>query len=388
MRRFLLLLLSTAIMGGAEAQSLAPAPGTSESVIFDSRRDACDSSDLPDAPARALRNKAGDIVLFVPSFKARAFTGPSLGKLRKDCTIRFAAGGKADPALLDDRSWLHAFLTLPDGTIMALASASYIPYRHGLACEAGKARTTCWQNGISILKSTDDGKSFAYWGTPPGHMLLRPPHPFDNRVRNPAGYITVTNLVRWKGSVYGLAWFRAERASDSRNCLIKADEANPMVWSIWTRDGFKEAARFDGKKWVTTDESCAAIGKGVLENVRGLVLNEASGTFIALYSRAAKKGDDAGFYVSTSHDLKSWSPGRLLYAGSGPTRADLDDPGHREAAITYPALIDGSSKDPDFGTVSDRFDLIFVRLGKDASGGRVRPFRQIVRVPLLFSPGG
>ncbi|WP_457089978.1 hypothetical protein [Microvirga sp. P5_D2] len=374
------------IMGaGANAQILERAPQQLETILYDSRRDACDGSDLPDAPTRAVRNSDGQLVLFAPNFKARAFEGPSLSALSKDCRIRFSAAGNPDPNQLDDRTWIHSMMSLPDGRIFALASASYMPYRHNQSCADGKNRTACWYNGIAALISNDGGKSFSYLGNPPQHLVLRPPEPYSSSYRNPPGFITATNIVKHDGYAYTIVWYRGQKPTERYNCLLRAPISNPLEWEAWTGSSYESVARFDDNRWVTSNRTCAAIGEDVLENVRSIIFHEPSKTFIAVYSRSSKPPHGtSGFYYSTSGNLRDWSDGKLIYQGRSPTREQLDDPTDLEVSITYPAFLDENSTDPDFGTGSDQFDLIFVRLAKTASGGRISSYRQLVRVPLIY----
>jgi hypothetical protein len=377
--------LALLIGASANAQVLERAPQRIETVFYDSRHDACDGSDLPDAPPRAVRNSEGRLVLFAPNFKARAFEGPSLSALSKDCSIRFSAAGNPDPNRLDDRTWLHAMMSLPNGRIFALASASYMPYRHNQSCAAGKGRTACWYNGIAALISHDGGKSFSYLGDPPHHLILRPPEPYSGSYRNPPGFITATNIVKHGGYAYTLVWYRGRNASERYNCLMRAPAPNPFAWEAWTGSDYESIAGFDGDRWVMSDITCAPIGQGVLENVRSIILHETSQTVIAIYSKSPKPSlGTSGFYYSTSKNLHDWSEGKLIYQGRSPARDRLDDPSDLDVSITYPSFLDEKSDDPDFGTASDQFDLIFVRLAKTATGGRISSYRQLVRVPLIF----
>jgi hypothetical protein len=380
--------LALIMSASAHAQVLERSPDRPETILYDSRRDACDGSDLPDAPVRAVRNSDGKLVLFAPNFKARAFEGPSLSALNKDCRIRFSASGDPDPNQLDDRTWIHSMMSLANGRIFALASASYMPYRHNQSCSAGKSRTACWYNGIVALISKDDGKSFSYLGAPPHHIVLRPPEPYSSTYRDPPGFITATNIVKHEGYAYTIVWYRGQKPVERYNCLLRAPISNPLAWEAWTGSSYESIARFDGERWVTTSATCAAIGKGALGNVRSFILHEPSKTFIAVYSKASKPPHStAGFYYSTSKDLHDWSPGSLIYEGRSPARKHLDDPTDLDVSITYPAFLDEKSSDPDFGTTSNQFDLIFVRLAKTASNGRISSYRQLIRVPLNFYAG-
>lgn len=383
MKAFWSTALALTMGASANAQVLERAPQRAQTVLYDSRRDACDGSDLPDAPARAVRNSDGNLVLFAPNFKARAFEGPSLSALNKDCRIRFSASGDPDPNQLDDRTWIHSMMRLADGRIFALASASYMPYRHNQSCTAGKGRTACWYNGIAALISTDGGKSFSYLGNPPHHLVLRPPEPYSGNSRNPPGFITATNFVKHEGHAYSIVWYRGRKAPERYNCLLRASVSNPLEWEVWTGAAYESVARFEDNQWTTSSRTCAAIGDGVLGNVRSIIFHEPSRTFFAVYSKSSKPPNGtSGFYYSTSKNLHDWSPGKLIYQGRSPSREQLDDPTDLEVSITYPAFLDENSIDPDFGTASDQFDLIFVRLAKSASGGRISSYRQLVRVPL------
>ncbi len=273
-------------------------------------------------------------------------------------------------------------MTLADGRIFALASASYMPYRHNQSCAAGKGRTACWHNGIAALISNDGGRSFRYLGNPPLHLVLRPPEPYSSNYRDPPAFVTATNIVNHEGYAYTMVWYRGRKPTERYNCLLRTPTSSPFEWEIWTGSAYESVARFENDGWMTDTRTCTAIGEGILGNVRSIIRHDPSKTFIAVYSRSSHGA--SGFYYSTSKNLHDWSPGKLIYQGRSPRREQLDNPADREVSITYPAFLDETSSDPDFGTASDQFDLIFVRLAKTSSGGRISSYRQLVRVPLHF----
>ena len=164
-------------MRGLGRQALDLVVDGPERVLFDSATDACDGSDLPDAPAHAFRNQNGEMVLFAPNYPNRAFVGADLDHLAHDCAVRFKAAGSADPAMLDDRTWLQGFHTTDGREIFAFASASFIPYRHRIACKAGTANTDCWYNGLAALTSDDGGRTFPISAHRHGTLSLRRPGP-------------------------------------------------------------------------------------------------------------------------------------------------------------------------------------------------------------------
>lgn len=361
---------------GVEIKVVGP-----ETVIFDQRTQACDASDLPDAPARAFRNADGLMVLFAPNFRNRAFTGPDLRHLTKDCTVRFAASGSADPALLDDRTWLHGFFTADGRNVFAFASASFIPYRHGGACPAGPERTACWRNGIASLLSSDGGRSFHYPAPPPRQIVMAPQTTFDAAVKNPEGFISTTNIVAWNGDLYAIVWRRAAEAGQSRNCLVRAPKGDVDRWEMWTGEGFAPLATRSPDGWRMEGHDCARIGEKGMPAIRGFVRHEGSGEFIAVFQMRGRRGGPDGFYISTSKDLVNWSAPELLAAV--PLRDGREDEG---VFSGYPTLIDDQSDDRNFGTVGARADLVFVRFETDESGRRPKRVRELVALPISISP--
>ncbi|GGF66347.1 hypothetical protein GCM10007301_27560 [Azorhizobium oxalatiphilum] len=349
-----------------------------ESILFDQRTQACDANDLPDAPARAFRNAEGQMVLFAPNFRNRALVGPDIRHLARDCAVRFAAKGASDPNLLDDRTWLHGFYTKDGTNVFAFASASFIPYRHKERCNAGSERTACWRNGVAALVSHDGGKTFTDSAPPPAHVLM-PPVPYSPDQKNPAGFISATNIVTYKGDLYSIVWRRDAEARRSRNCLVRAKDGNVDRWEVWIGDSFAPLAERTPQGWKVERTDCAAVGQG-LPSIRGLVFHPASGTFIAVFQMQprGKQQGESGFYTATSKDMVQWSEPKLLSAQ--PLRDGLEDAGTFNG---YPALIDGQSPDRNFGSVGDTADLVFVRLLPDPKTKRTR---QLIALPLRITP--
>lgn len=370
------LALAAVLLVAASAPSLALEVTVAgpERVLFSQARDGCDAHDLPDAPARAFRNAAGDMVLFAPNYLNRALVGPDLDHLERDCAVRFAAGGSPVPALLDDRTWLQAFHTDNGRDVFAFASASFIPYRHAMPCAAGAARTDCWFNGIAALNSTDGGATFGYLGAPPRQIAFPPPAPYDATTPDPPGFMTATNIVAWRGYLYTILW-RREAHGASHNCLARAAAGDPLHWQVWSGDGFIPAAAFAGDGWSIATTDCAAVGPKTQPVIRGLVLDESDGTFVAVFQYRTRGGH--GFYYATSRDLIRWSDPQLLL------NVDLvADAAPRSPYAGYPSIIDDTSPDRNFGIVGSSASLVFVRF---RPSGERSITRDLVAVPLRFA---
>lgn len=375
--RLALATISLLIAVSAPACGLEISVAGPERVIFDQARDACDSSDLPDAPARAFRNAEGNVVLFAPNYHNRAFVGPDLDHLKRDCAVRFAASGSANPLLLDDRTWLQAFYTADGRDVFAFASASFIPYRHQMPCEVGKARTDCWYNGIAALQSTDGGATFTYLGAPPRQVAFPPPAPYDDAVADPPGFMTATNIGAWNGALYSILWRRGgDGETKSHNCLVRAPTSDTARWEFWSGSGFVPATVFAEGGWAAATFDCASIDIPGQPVIRGIVLHEPTQTFVAVFQDRTR--DAHGFFYATSADLVHWSEPRLLLQTD--LAADATD---RRAYVGYPSIIDGSSADRNFGTVGGSASLIFVRF---LPKGLRSMTRQLVAVPIKLKP--
>lgn len=352
-----------------------------ETVLFDTAKDSCDPSHLPDAPARAFRNDKGEMVLFAPNFRNRAFIGKNLESLNKDCQSRFKAAGKANPGLLDDRTWLHAIYTEDGKTVYALASASFMPYRHDMPCKGATKRTDCWINGLVTLKSTDGGKHFTYQAKPPHHAPFPPPQSYrDDRKREPS-YVTATNIVHWKGYLYSIVWRREETWKKSRNCLVRAKADQPDLWQVWDGHQFVDAAKLTKDQgWQVYPTDCARVGPFGITSIRGLVRHEGDDMFVAVYKHRRRHKDgtsEHGIYYSTSKNMINWSAPKLLVS------ADLKpDAGPGDPFVSYPSIIDDNSPDRLFGTIDDDASLLFVRLIPVRRNSKWMMTRRLVRQPI------
>ena len=372
------------VIQSPRAQALDVKLAGRDSGLFDTAVNACDDSHLPDAPARAFRDGEGRMVLFAPNFRNRAFVGQNLESLHKDCNSRFKAAGKADPRLLDDRTWLHAIYTDDGETVYALGSASFMPYRHHMPCKGATQRTDCWINGLVTLKSTDGGRHFTYQAKPPHHAPFPPPMAYRDDRKHAPSYVTATNIVRWKDYLYTILWRRGVDFKSSRNCLARAHVDDPRGWQLWNGKKFVDAARLTPDNgWEVYQTNCARVGPYGLTSIRGIVRHEPSNTFVAVYKHRRKHKDGSfehGLYYSTSKDMITWSmPKLLLSANLKP------DAGPGDSYVAYPSIIDEDSKDRIFGTVDQRASLLYVKFVPVKRNGKWVMTRQLIRQPIRFT---
>ncbi|MEQ4596878.1 MAG: hypothetical protein ABN488_03760, partial [Methylobacteriaceae bacterium] len=130
-----------------------------ERTLFSASRDACDDADVPDAPARAIRDASGQIAVFGLHYRNRALRGPDFERLTIDCRVVLDSGEKPDPALYDDRSWITATWTEDGTNVAALLHHEYQANEHEGRCRS-KVYMECWYNTVTAAFSRDGGRSF------------------------------------------------------------------------------------------------------------------------------------------------------------------------------------------------------------------------------------
>ena len=69
-----------------------------QETVFNYTEDACSPIDIPDAPARAFRDAAGQVHLIASHYVTRAMVGPSLDAARHDCRRVMVSDLDGDPA--------------------------------------------------------------------------------------------------------------------------------------------------------------------------------------------------------------------------------------------------------------------------------------------------
>ena len=315
---------------------------------------ACDPSDIPDAPARALRLADGTVQLYASDQTNRVNTGPDLFHLHHGCTVVYRGSWNDDPAAFDDRTWITTPWTEDGKTIWAVLHNEFHGHRRKSLCPTGRYMD-CWYNALTLGLSTDAGRSFH---RALGNALLAAvPYRYDQVGIGHHGYFNSSNIVRRDGADYMFTFATQTGAQRGGNCLLRTDAVwNVAAWRGWDAAGFTVAFAnpYFGAP-VPEQHVCAPVGAGaLLWPVTSLVRHAPSGIYVALMQNASR---DGGVFYATSPDLLHWSaPSRLLSAPGLPGWT-CNDP----APIAYPSLIDPASDDRNFQTVSTAPQLFATR---------------------------
>ena len=220
----ILALLAAAAPGLAAAQApptvTITLAGEAE-VVFDWSRQACETWDIPDAPARAFRDAAGAVRLIATHFVNRAAVGPDLDSLAHDCAPIFAGGQQDAPQAFDDRAWLSGFFTEDGQTVYALVHNEFQGHHRPALCPS-KTYIRCWRNAVTFALSNDGGRSFRQ-PDPPAHLIATPPYRYEGDVGRHVGYFSPTNIIRHDGAYFALFSAAAYGDQEWGACLMRRD---------------------------------------------------------------------------------------------------------------------------------------------------------------------
>lgn len=327
-------------------------------------RPSCDPLDIPDAPARAIRLRTGEVQLYASHFHNRVERGPGLLVLKHDCRVVLSGAERDDPAVFDDRAWIVSPWT--DGTtIWAIMHNEFQGHRRPLLCPS-RRYMDCWYNSLTAAVSRDSGLSFVRG---PGRALVATlPYRYDQVGLGHHGYFNPSNIVTLENAHYVMAFATGSLLQHEGNCLLRTDRVDdPASWRAWDGAAFN-VTFIDPYSAPQAPEGhvCAPVGAGKLRwPVTSLVRHGASGLFIATMLNGARGG---GVFYATSTDLIRWSVPAGLMPGVGQEAFTCVD----TPPIAYPSVLDPATDDPNFATVSEhaflfftRFDVINCRTGLD-----------------------
>lgn len=347
-------------------------------TVFEYARDRCDNSDIPDAPARAVRLRSGEVQLYAPHWRNRALSGPDLLRVRHSCRVVYAGAERDDPAAFDDRSWITAPYTLDGTTIHAVVHTEFQGHRRPGLCPTGRYME-CWYNALTAAVSDDAGASFRRL---PGPALVAAlPYRYDQAVGRHRGYFNPSNIVANDGRLHMLAFTTEAFAQRPGNCLLRTENiADPGAWRGWDSAGFGVRFIDPYREADPAPERhvCAPVDPSRLRwPVTSLVRHAASGTFIALMMNA---GRDGGVFAATSRDLLRWSEPVRVLEGRGQSAWRCGEP----PPLAYPSLLDPASGSANFETVGATAVLFLTRF--NPRGCRIGMDRDLIRIPVTVGP--
>jgi len=374
----MLLLVVLAVMsnvGIASAQDSRPTLRISgaEEVLFDDRNSDCPIRQLPDSPARAVRQANGEIVLFA-TFETNWFlTGTNWDSLGANCKSAGHASQNADPEAVDDKYWIQALYTLDGRDFIALGSHEYLGTRHPGMCHykaQGTMPPPCWYSSITQYVSHGDAMHFVPADIQ--RVVATPQMPFNPDSVRRVGYFTTSNIVAKDGYRYVLIFATESATQKPGNCLFRSRLTDgPSPWLAWDGSDFTVDLSHVASEAAQKSAACQPV-RGLGHEARGLLWWPQENVWLTVYT--GRVGTRTGLVAATSKDMLNWGNEQLLLEAPLTRREPDCAPVYR-----YPSIIDHDAPGFTFETVEKRPYLYSTKILLD---GCRQSARQIVRLPL------
>ncbi|MDC7786693.1 hypothetical protein PQJ75_08160 [Rhodoplanes sp. TEM] len=376
-KRLFPILLVVAVAGSVHPGHASDGPAVSltvagdQQVLYEWNRQRCDDEQIPDSPARAFRRADGEIVLIATHRTNWALIGSDFASLRPSCETLLRG---TDYPAGTGKLWIQATYTYDGKNVAALVSQDLAIESRQAGCDPAGRIGKCWLNKILAARSSDMGRSFDLFA-PKDRVVVslsdRYPEGADRRY----GAFTTTNIVRKDDAFYTIVYMQGSDQAASGNCLFRtSDPMDAGGWRALSLTGFDVDVKSDEDA-----RRCVKLPHLGFE-ARSLAYSAKHGVWIAvLAGRFQLAGDDrpvAGFYASTSPDLKAWSKvARIMRAPIKPREERPDQYWY------YPSLIDPDSTSANFDTIDGDTAVLLFTVGH-LRNGRGTMNRDLQYVPV------
>ncbi|WP_156410271.1 hypothetical protein [Bosea sp. Root381] len=351
-------------------------PGAQEETVFAWSRERCEQWHIPDAPLRAFRNEAGEVVAFASHHRNRAMLGAGLDRIKTSCAVSFQAKNDPDPSAFSDFSWIAATWTPNGRDVFALMHDEYHADKHPGACRFKEAMK-CWYNVVTAASSHDGGQSFT--ADQPPSVVAAPAFRQEVGQGRHRGFFNPSNIVQHDGAWYALIATTGGEEQKRGVCLYRTtDLADHTSWRGFDGTDFTLPAVDPYRGDVSTAKPCQPL-KNLPTTVGSVTRHEPSGRWLAVFHlgpdpRRNVEGGRVAY--SWSNDLRNWSPLETLLTHPTMWSKDCADP-YRYA---YGAVADPDSSSRNFETTGDEAFLFMTKIR--VNGCRIGPDRDLVRIKL------
>src|SRR6185436_6682403 len=130
-------------------------------VVYDWTTDRCgDDSDIPDQPARAFRNAAGQVIVIATHHRIHRTVGTRLDNIVHECATVATSPEDPDVTKWNHDTWLSAPYTADGTTVYGLSHMEYRGYKYDTTGTCSTTNDTwwkCWYNVLTLMQSTNGG---------------------------------------------------------------------------------------------------------------------------------------------------------------------------------------------------------------------------------------
>jgi hypothetical protein len=361
-------------------------------AVFDTRKDSCELTDIPDDAARAFRDDKGITHLIASHSVTRAGLGPTLETAKHNCQIVFKSHHDANPADFDDYTWLTQFYSIDGKKVVALGHMEYHGWEHPGMCASKSDTATCWYNVSTFFMSTDGGYHFAA-PKPPANYLVGLPAKYEPN-KGPEGYSADQNILKvgdwYYSAVYSWAWPPGcGNGKGQQACLVPdatcpirtANILDPTSWRGFDGKDFTVTFVDPYKGPVANPRAHVCAPVPYLDYANAINIHEPSHLFVAtLWNQGSGGFGVPGVYFSTSTDFIHWSKPALAMTLNQMLRREPEG----NWSYAYFSLIDPRASDLSYATITDHPYLYYVRMDDNHGPYQRILFRQRVRLDWLM----
>jgi hypothetical protein len=338
-------------------------------AVFDTAKNSCELTDIPDAPARAFRDYKGTVHLVASHSVLRQNLGPTLESAKHSCQIAYDSAHDPNPAHYNDYTWLDSFYSLDGKKIVALGHMEYHGWEHKGMCHT-QDYSACWYNADTFHLSDDGGYHFKSFKAPTNYFVGLPyKYEID---KGPEGYSLDTNIVKAGEWYYAMVtdwpWPRnctAEKGPS--HCLVPfggspirtANLLDVSSWRGWNGKDFSVKFVDPYLGPVKHPEAHVYTPVPYMYYVNAINIYEPAHVFVAtLWDPWNTAYGPEGLYLSTSTDLTNWSLPTLVVS-----QAELlaKEPKGNWSYL-YFSLLDPRSKDANFSSLGSHPYVYYVRM--------------------------
>ena len=362
-------------------------------AAFDTKRDSCEETDIPDAAARAFRDYKGTIHLIASHSVTRAGLGSTLESTKHNCQIVYKSSHDRNIAEFNDYTWLNAFYNIDGKRIVALGHMEYHGWEHSM-CKVKTDTNDCWYNVDTFNISEDGGYDFSR-PKPPANYFLSLPYKYEIS-EGPEGYSVDSNIIKvgkwYYDSVGGWPWPpNCGTGKGQRPCLVPggvcpirtSNILDAASWRGW--DGKDFTVIFADPYRARVVDPAVHICKPVanIDFSTGFNYYELSHLFMAtIFTPGETAYGVAGVYFSTATDFVNWTKPALALTMNQMLRRE--PPGNW--SYQYFSLIDPKSSDSSYMTITETPYLYYVRMDNNHGPYQRVLFRQRINLSWLLQP--
>jgi hypothetical protein len=361
-----------------------------EVMVHQGEVDGCFDGNYVDIPANAFKDNSGNVRLTIPHTVSTTMSGSSLYNLQPDCPrnptlprsqldpsdAAFTSDDEDLPDKFTDGNWLGP--TYAEGnTVYSHFYTEWHALQHdnpSQNCTSG-VDVLCIQISAGLATSSNDGLNFTHAplpanpNDPPPHYVSSLPYRYqsDWGIQGSGPGQIFKRLKPGDQDAYYYSFFGRTGVGlqERGTCLGRTDTlAQPSHWRLWDGDGF-DVSFMDPYRSSDNPANhvCQPISQDTLvRTIGGVTYNTYLQKYLmigingifdpALNSETNIAAFRSGAWYSTSDDLFTWSPRKLL------TEQDSDD---QCRPILYPTVLDPQSSGRNFEQSDQQIELFMRR---------------------------